>query len=192
MPKTKKTTGAAAQPAGPKTSKTLYEISREYSELEDLLSGIEGEISPEDQKRIEHFLAGLDKDRNAKIDAYCGLIRDLTARQEAREKEAKRFAQLARWDRNKVERLKWLLLTFMQTHGNQTIETTKFRVRRVSNGLAPVVLDKRYEENPELLEPRFRITVVKPNLKEIQQALNDGEELEFARFGEKGENLRIE
>lgn len=172
--------------------KTLYDISREFSELEDLLSGIEGDISADQQKQIDEFLAGLEEDRDKKIDAYCGLIRDLEARAEARKREADRFAQLARFDANKVARLKWVLLNFMQTHRVERIETVRFRLRRAANAAPKVELGKWYLEHPEDLEERFRLTVYKPNLKEIAQALKDGEPLDFASFGEKGENLRIE
>lgn len=180
------------QPAARGAAKTLYDISREYSELEELLSGVEGELSAEQQTGINEFLSGLDKDRDKKIDAYCGLIRDLEARSEARKKEADRFDRLARFDTNKAARLKWALLNFMRTRDLERIETARFRLRRAANAAPKVIVGKYFEDHPEELEERFRTVTFKPNLKEIGQALKDGEKLDCASFGERGENLRIE
>ena len=120
-------------------TKTLYDISREFSELEDLLESVDDDISAEQQTQIDEFLSGLSQDRDKKIDGYCGLIRDLNARGEARKAEAERFAKLAKYDENKVKRLKWVLLNFMQTHNVEKVETVRFKLRRSQNASAPVI-----------------------------------------------------
>lgn len=186
----KKQRAAGTAKASDKT-KTLYEISRDYSEFEDLVNSIEGEVSADDESKLAEYLAVMNKDRDQKFDNYVGYIRDLEARTEARKNEAERFAKLARVGENKIKRLKWVLLNFMQTHKLEKVETNRFVLRKAQSASAPVVLDDRYIQNPEELEERFRTVTFKPNLKEIAQALKDGEELDFAKFGEKGENLRI-
>lgn len=179
-------------PPKPKPAATLYDISREYSELEDLMNSLDGEISADDEKRIGKFLAGLDKDRDAKIENYCGLIKNIASRGEARDKEGKRLSKLARWDMNKVERLRWLLHQFMQTHKFGTINTLRFRVRLATNSAAPLLLEKKYEDNPELLPERFRTTKTVADTKAIKEALDAGEALDFAKYGEKGSHIIIE
>ncbi len=190
-----KQTKSKSEPADAGTTtaaKTLYDISREFSALEELLQGIDGDVTPEQQAQLDEFLKGLEKDRDAKIDGYCGLIRDLEARRAARKAEAERFAKLAKFDENKVKRLKWVLLNFFRLHNVERVETVRFRLRRASNASAPVIVGERFLNFPEELPERFRTVEFVPNLKEIKKALDDGETLDFASFGEKGENLRIE
>lgn len=180
-----------AQTTTEKPKRSLYEISKDFSELEELLDSIDSDISEDDQKMIGEFLKGLEEDRDKKIDAIIAVIRNFETRAEIRKKESDRFAKLAKFDTNKVKRLKWMILNFLQTHNVKKIETDFNVVTRAENGVSPVVLDKRYEEHPEELEERFRTVSFKPNLKEIAQALKDGEKLDFAKFGLKGENLKI-
>ena len=180
-----KTTTAAAD------TRSLYEISKDYSELEQLLDSVGGEISPEQQKQLDEFLSGLGTERNRKIDNYCKLIRNLEARQKVRSEEAKRFTTIARYDANKIERLKWLLLEFFRLHEIDRIETDLFRVTRAANAAAPVRLGDRFEENPEELPEEYRLTVYKPDLKKIAEDLKSGVKLDFASLGGKGENIRI-
>lgn len=174
-----------------KPKRSLYEISKDFSELEDLLDSIDSDISEDDQKMIGEFLKGLEEDRDKKVDSIVAVIRNFETRAEARKKESDRLAKLAKYDTNKVKRLKWMILNFLQTHNVKKIETDFNVVTRAENASAPVLLDKYFEEHPEELEERFRSVTFKPNLNEIKQALKDGEKLDFARFGDKGENLKI-
>ena len=175
----------------PKPKRSLYEISKDFSELENLLDSIDEDLSADDKNMVDTFLKGLEEDRDKKIDAIIAVIRTFDSRSEVRKKESDRIAKLAKYDANKVKRLKWMILNFLQTHDVKKIETDFNTVTRTENGVAPVILDKYFEENPNELEERFRLVSFKPNLKEIAQALKDGEKLDFAKFGEKGENLRI-
>lgn len=171
--------------------KTLFDLSREFSEFEDLIGNLDGDLSPEDTAKLETLLTEMNKDRDNKFDGYLGLIASLNNRCDARKKEAERLSKLAKTDENKIKRLKWCLLNFMTLHNLETVETVKYRLSRSLNASAPVVLDKYYEENPAELEERFRTVTFKPNLQEIAKALKDGETLDFAKFGNRGENLKI-
>jgi hypothetical protein len=184
-------TKATTKPAPVQKTRSLYEISKDYSELEILLDSIDGDISPDQQKQLDEFLSGLGTERNQKIDNYCKLIRNLEGRQKVRAEEAKRFSTIAKYDANKIVRLKYLLLEFFKLHGIDKIETDLFRVVRAQNGVAPVKLGERFEENPEELPEEYRLTTYKPNLKKIAEDLKEGVKLDFASFDEKGENIRI-
>lgn len=174
-----------------KPKRSLFEISKDFSELEYLLDSIDEDLSDADKNMVNDFLKGLEEDRDKKIDAIVAVIRNFDSRATVRKTEADRIAKLAKYDVNKSKRLKWMILNFLQTHNVKKIETDFNVVLRSENGVAPVILDKYFEENPNELEERFRLVSFKPNLKEIAQALKDGEKLEFAKFGEKGENLKI-
>ena len=169
---------------------TLNDISNEYAELEYLLTNF-GEVSEEDNERIEQYLGELGEKRDAKIDAYCSVIRDFERRGAAQKAEAKRIGDLGNTNLNKAKSLKWMLLQFFIANNLDRIDTDRNRVVRAVNGTAPVEIGERFLENPEKLPKRFRLTIYKPNLKEIAAALKDGENLKFASFGEKGNNIRI-
>lgn len=181
--KTKKTKSA--------NSRTLTEISESYSELEVLIEQNGGEITPDVEKQIDEYFANLGKERDAKIENYCGYIRELEFRAAARIEEGKRIQNLGKTGENKAKYLKSRLLNFMSLHKVEKVDTLRFVVTRAKNAAAPVVLADWVKTDPAQLEERFRRVKFEPNLDEITKALKDGEELEFASFGEKGENLRI-
>jgi hypothetical protein len=162
-----------------KQNKTLFDISRELTQFEEAVSITEN-ISPEFEER--------DK----KIMAMAHVIRRLNHEADFQKQEAKRLNALAKVNENKVGRIKWMILTYMKTHNIDSIPTPLGRVRRQTNADAPVVLADWAKEKPVELEERFRRVRFEPNLDEIKQALKDGEKLDFAWLGDKGEQLRIE
>ena len=168
---------------------TLLKISQDILDLEDHLFALEGDT--EAQTEItDAWLSALDA-RDDKLDNYAALIREIELRAAARKEEAERLAKLVKQDMNHAEHLKNRLKFFFQTHQHKTIDTERFRISLVQNGgKTPVVL---HTADPEALPEGFRLELVqyKPNMEAIREALDRGEDLEFAEYGERGSNLRI-
>lgn len=165
---------------------TLYEISQQYLQLMTELcdSDIKDARAAEIEEQI---VIDLRTDLDNKLDAYASVMREIEARSEARSNEAKRLQALAKSDASAVERLKNAVLRAMCALDIRKIETRRFRFWRQQNGVAPVVLTN------EVPEDYLVYAEPKPNMNAIAEALkaNDERVSSFAKFGLRGEHLRI-
>lgn len=166
-------------------SRALWEISAELSLVEKALTETDGaDLSP-----LTDYLEHLVDEREAKVDAYLRLIRELESRSEARAAEADRLMNLARTDRNAVDHLKRRLLEIMAYHAWDRIETEHFRLARVKTGGKPAL---ELDDVPADVLPAMYTTIITaPDKEAIRAALERGEQLTFARLKERGEHLRI-
>ena len=166
--------------------RSLYEISEDLALVEQALVDTS---DPDGIASLERYLAELAVERERKLDAYCGLIREIEARSQARAAEADRLRELARIDRSAVERLKEGLLQHFVAHDLKRVETERFRITRAkSGGRQPLELDP--VDSWDLPEQYTKITI-EPDKEAIRTALESGEELPWARLTPRGEHLRI-
>lgn len=170
-------------------SATLYEISADLAALEELLTEVGGELADvEAERAIDAWLEETGTATREKVDAYCGLIRELEARRDARKAEAQRLADRSRVDGNAIDRLKGRLLVFFEGHQMKSLDTRRFRVTAAQNGgLAPLIISAPLEEIPD----EFIEFVRKPMNPMIRELLEAGESLPFAQLGERGTSIRI-
>jgi hypothetical protein len=56
-----------------------------------------------------------------------------------------------------------------------------------NGGVLPLIMSASPEELPQ----EFQKVTIEPNNEAIRKALDEGKELEFAQYGERGESLRI-
>lgn len=166
---------------------TLYELAADVRAIDDWLDELEGDVSGCEEEFDRAYLEAHGA-FDAKVDAYCALIAELDARSAARRAEAARLSELARLDAAKVTRLKSTLLDVMQDIGVKRVDAPRFRVTICTNGgKLPLLMDVV----PEEVEERFRQVVVSIDRAAVYDALKDGEQLLFARLGERGQHLRI-
>ena len=163
---------------------TLYDIDEQLMWLSEALEESEGELTPE----LDAWLERTNESLETKVDAYAALIRELDARAEMRKNEARRLNELAKTDGNARDRLKGRLLDFFERHKMQKLNTPRFALS-VGNagGVLPLVLMCDAQELPE----EFQRVEVKSDNEALRRALDDGEELPFARYGERARVLRI-
>ncbi|HET6569500.1 MAG TPA: siphovirus Gp157 family protein [Rhodothermales bacterium] len=167
---------------------TLLEISNELLTLEARLEELGGDVE-EAGGLVDHWLAACERQRE-KLDNYAALVRDLELRAEARKTESRRLAERARQDAERAAFLKERLKHHFVRHGIQSMDTTRFRITHARNGgLLPLLLDV----DPETLPEPYRLTDVryKADAEAIRAALEAGEPLTFARFGERSTSIRI-
>lgn len=175
-------------------TETLYKISADLSALEDLLYQAGGELPEgEAEAAIDAWFEELGARRDAKVDSYCQLIRNLEARAELRRAEAQPFLTEANRlmaraivDTNAVGRLKGRLLAFFDRHAIKALETEKFRVTAATNGgVQPMVLTS--VDVPE----KYCRVIREPDKTFIRSLLEAGELLPFAELRERGRSIRI-
>lgn len=167
---------------------TLYKLTLEMEELDELLATCEDPNAPVIFDAIQRALA-LQDERERKVDAYCSLIAEITARMAARKAEAERLYMSAKVSENAVVRLKTALLESFKILGIKKLETERFTVTVAGNGgMLPLIVDPLL--NPETLPKELqRVTITADNEK-IRAALEIAP-LPFAKLGERGTHLRI-
>lgn len=168
---------------------TLYDISDDLTALEELLIESGGELPDATaEAAIDSWLDELGARRDAKVDSYCALIRNLESRAAGRRAEAARLMDRARIDGNAVDRLKGRLLAFFDRHAIRTLETPRFRVTAAANGgVRPLT----FLALPDQIPDEFIEFVRKPMNGVIRELLEAGESLPFAELGERGRSIRI-
>lgn len=168
---------------------TLFQISQALVDLENAI--VNADTTDEQQRLLENYL-NTEQELHQKLDNYCRLIKEITARSLARAQEAQRIAGLAEQDAQLVEKLETSLLDYMQRHDLNRVQTTLFHIAKVkAGGVLPVVVDSNVRL--ELVPPQFvREKLTRAIDKEaVREALEHGEELGFARLGQRPERLKI-
>lgn len=173
--------------------RTLFQISNDLLALEAILAEVGGEITDDDAgAALEKFFDELGAERDAKIDNYCALIRELEARAEAREAEAKRLTALAGSDANNAKRLKNRLKAFFEIQEISKLDTARFRVAVQKNGGAlPLVIPAEWDDDPAAAPEAFQRRTIVLDREAIREAIRNDEETHGASLGERGTHLRI-
>lgn len=164
----------------------LYQLTQEMIELDVLLESAEDPDDPAVFDAIQRALA-LQDERERKVDAYCCLIAEISARAVARKAEAKRLSENASRQENKVKALKRRLLESFEALGIGKLETERFTVSAVKNGGKVPLQIEPFAEIPE----EFQRITISPDNDKIRAALEAGDDLPFAQLGERGKHMRI-
>lgn len=169
--------------------RTLFAISEDLCAFYDHLEATGGDVTdPEVEARLDAWFAGLAEERDAKLDAYAALIREMEARAAVRREEARRLQECARRDDDRAQHLKDRLVAFFEQHDLKTVETARYRLTVArTGGKLPVTL-KVEPENLPLLYQRVKISA---DLDALRDALERGEATDLAELGARGLYLRI-
>lgn len=161
---------------------TLYELTTEYQTLLDLGDSPD----PEDQQAFLDTLEGLDFEIGLKADAYAAVRSQLIGKKAAIDAEIDRLKAFSNAAGKSIERLEKSLYEAMTAMNKDVIKTDLHTFKIVKNGgKAPLVLD---EQN---VPDNYKKVVLEIDKSKIRQALEDGEQLPFARIGERGTHLSI-
>ncbi|HEY9852809.1 MAG TPA: siphovirus Gp157 family protein [Leptolyngbyaceae cyanobacterium] len=176
-------------PNVPAQPRTLFNISDELSQLNVLLDELDGD-DEESKQLITDYLEQLGEERDRKLDNYAALIAELEAKAEVRKAEAKRLANLAASDEKKAQMLKERLKWFFETNSLKTVETSRYKLSLAkSGGKPPLILDDSVSATE--LPEKFQKVSVEVDKTAIRAALEAGEDLDFARLGDRSSNIRI-
>lgn len=158
----------------------LYEIKGQYLQLMEMMDEADGDMTV-----IEDTLEAIEGEFEEKAENYAKLIKEYTAEAEKFEAEKKKLAHKQTVAQNKADYLKNKLYLSMKEMNKPKFKTELFSFGIQKNGgLAPLVVDDGVDIPAEYTKPE-------PDTTKIREALNKGETLGFARFGERGESLRI-
>ena len=169
--------------------RTLLDISDDMLALADLLEEVGGEITEEKaEEAISLWFRELGKERDKKLDGYAALITELERREDVRKLEAKRLTARAKVDGNAAQRLRGRLYEFFKAQGISQLVTDRFNLGIVNNG---GVCPLEYLLPAEKVPSEFQKVTIGYDNDAIRKALDAGEDLGFARYGERGDRLSI-
>jgi hypothetical protein len=170
-------------------NRPLFTISADLLALAALLTETGGDVTDADaEAAITAWFAELGAERDAKIDDYCALIRELEARHEARTHEAQRLLALAKTDHGTAQRLRTRLFAFCKAQAITRLTTARFQLGIVRNG---GMIPLGYSALPVIIPPDFQKVTIDYDTVAIRKALDAGESLTFAYYLPRGERLSI-
>jgi Siphovirus Gp157 len=166
---------------------TLFGISDDLVALSELVDQIDGE---DQEAMVMEWLEKLGEDRDSKIDNYVSLIKELQASAYARDVEASRIKDLAISDTKKADMLLARLKYFFDVQGIAKLTTTRFSLSVAKNGgKAPLHVFVDLDSIPAKYIKVREVKSVDRDL--VTEELEAGQELFFAKIGQRGTNLRI-
>lgn len=159
---------------------TLYNLTSDY---ENILNMLYDENI--DEQMILDTLESIEGEIEDKADGYAKIIKELEAKKNAREEEAKRLTDSAKVFKNRVNTLKQNLFNSMKQTGKTKFETNLFSFNIVKNGgKQTLTIDGEVTKE-------YTKTVIENDTDKIRQALESGKNLPFAHLEPRGESLRI-
>ncbi len=181
MPKSTKTATHCTS-----TNLTIFDLSKEMTELAQLLLDLEGspeaqdsairaalmdEDSPLDDVLVSHQM--VKQKALVKLNNICGLIRFLENSRDARKAHANMVRDRARIDDNNIQRLKKLAIWFMTEHKMNRIETLEYRISHYEAQPCLELLVDPENLPDEYVEVEEK-TIYKAQIDKIKAALKAG------------------
>lgn len=166
----------------PKPNATLTQQLDEFERLVQLMS--DEEVSDDDGRviaELEHIEANI-KD---KVDGYCDVIRKFKAYEYQASVEATRYANRAKMWEKKQKMLTERLKQALERIGEKRMVTPKNTITICANGGAQPV--NIFGDVPA----EYLKVVTQPDRDLIRMALQHGDDLPFAKLGDRGTHLRI-
>ena len=161
---------------------SLMQLSEEYQELVELASSAD----PEDEQAFLDTLDGMTGIIENKMDGYGVVLTQMKARIAMIDGEIKRLQAWKQTVENNDKRMRDVLLLVMRDTLNQRkIQTDLHTFTICKNGGKQAV--DIFAEVPD----SFQRIIYEPDTDKIREALENGEDLPFARLRERGEHVRI-
>ena len=162
---------------------TLYVLTGQLLALMDML-----EDPDADEQAIKDTIEGIEGEYDDKVEGWCRVIKNLDAEYKALKEESKRLADRARVLDNSITRMKAFVMQSMKATG-KTEAGVLLKAKIAKNGgVLPLMMA---DVNPKDIPQKYQKIDISFNNEEIRKALDAGEQLSFAQYGERGESLRI-
>lgn len=164
---------------------TLLQIEADMQALDDLLTDSETDIS----EQLEPYWVALESQLENKAQGYAALIREMELRATARMAERDRLERRIVTDRNNARFLKERLKLVMEKCGLLKIETEHFRLSVARDGGKPAL---QIDGEADAIAAGYGLTPAPVAHKQmIRDAIDQGENLPFARLLPRGTHLNI-
>ena len=164
-------------------SESLYDLVGEYKELYAMLT----DTDDDDREVVETSLESVQFEIETKAEGYLKIMEKLDMELEAAEKQKDYWTKAVASRKNAKEWMRQHIMNAMLMMGVDEIDAggKKFKLSKVG-GVLPLVID----ENKTVPEKYTKITI-EPDKKLIREALDKGEQLDFAHFGERAKTVKV-
>jgi len=163
---------------------TLYEITEDILDLKSKYES--GEISEE---AFEDTLSSLPVEE--KLESIAKLIRTWEAEGDALKAEAKKFSDRASVAFNGADRLKARVQSFLASTEATEANAGLFKFRLVKNGGKAPLEFFANAPDPSQADPKLTNLRYEFNKDAIRAKLEAGEEIPWAKIGERGTHVRL-
>lgn len=159
----------------------LYPLTAECLALMEYADSID----PEDEQVFTDTLEGLFGTIDMKMDDYAVVMDQMKGREDLIDLEIKRLTERKEAIKNNRTRMKERLQESMKATGRRRVTTDlhTFSIQK-NGGKLPLIIDGEVPDN-------YQKIIYEPDNELIRKALDEGKELDFAHYGERGEHLRI-
>lgn len=165
---------------------SLREISSNYLELSNML--LDDETEQELIQAIVGTLEAVNGEFELKAENYAKILANLDDDIQNSKKEEKRLSTRRKILENRYNWLKDILYTSMKSTGKTDFSSGNYRFKiRKNGGKLPIELMVDVSDLPDDLVTITR----KPNNDAIRFYIQTTGDVTYARFGERGESLRI-
>lgn len=159
----------------------LYTLTGDYLNLMEYAESME----PEDEQAFNDTLEAILGEADIVADEYAYIMAEVKGSADFIESEIKRLTDMHKVKMNRYERLKAAIFEMMKRTDRKEIKTDLHTFKRVKNGgLAPLVFTGEVPQE-------YKVIKYEDDKKKIREALENGEKLDFAYIGDRGESLRI-
>lgn len=137
----------------------------------------------DDETDLEEYSKSIEIQKDEKVNAIVGFLRETELMAFIAESESKRLAELARYYGNRAKRVKQSVTWAMKAHDKDELKTGLFRLSFRKSSSIEV-------DDTEKLDEKYIVTKKSANKVAIKKALKDGETVTGARMIESN-NLII-
>lgn len=164
----------------------LREISNNYLELSNML--LDDETEPDVIQAVVDTLEAVNGEFELKAENYAKILANLDDDIQNSKKEEKRLSTRRKILENRYNWLKDTLFSSMKATGKTNFSSGSYKFKICKNGgKLPIELLVDVDDLPDDLA----IISKKPNNDAIRLYIETTGDITYARFGERGENLRI-
>lgn len=131
-------------------------------------------MKQEDDTELEEYSKTLAIQEKNKVNAIVGFLRETELTAESAEVESKRLGEIAKYYKNRAERVKQSVKWAMESHGIEKIETDMFRLSFRKSESVEV-------DDVEKLQDEYVVVKRSADKTAIKKAIKDGKNVEGAR-----------
>lgn len=162
---------------------TLYSLTSSMIELLNI-----AQDSDLDAETLQDTMEAMNGEYEEKLEGYAIIIKELEAEQAKFSSESKRLKEESDRIGKNIDRMKKCVFESMKAVGEKKVQTEHFKWSIAKNGgKLPLICD----DDPSNVPAIFHKTTVTVDKDKIRAALDNGEKLDFACYGERGESVRL-
>ena len=160
----------------------LFDLVGEYKDLYEMLTD-----ETVDEQTVKDTLEAVEGEIEVKAQGIVAICNRLDMEIKACEQQKKEWETRLSVRKNSKERLKEMMKEAMTQMGVDLVMAGEVKIKlENAGGVLPIIYDET-----KVVPEKYTDITVKTNGDRVRKALESGEKLDFARFGERGKVIRF-